>query len=62
MNIPLITKFYSNATIYDQLGNSNSSYKSLIYDSNYIYFLMDTVGTVIRYNTTTEEYVTLKTL
>lgn len=53
--IPLITKFKSSVALYDSLGDITNSYISITYDKNYIYFLKDTSGNVLIYNTITEE-------
>jgi hypothetical protein len=53
--IPLITKFKSSAVLYDSLGGVVNSYISLTYDKDYIHFLKDSIGTVLTYNTVTEE-------
>jgi hypothetical protein len=58
--LPKITKFYSNAAIYDGLGDPKNSYLSLVQEQNNIYFLLNTDGDVIRHNTITEESVFLK--
>ena len=52
---PLITKFNSNSVLYDSLGDVTQKYISMIYDHQYIYFLMDNTGGVIIYDTLTEE-------
>jgi hypothetical protein len=52
--IPLITKFNSNAVLYDSLGETNKSYISMYSDKDSIYFLRDTSGTTIKYDTITE--------
>ena len=53
--IPLIKKYNSDVALYDSLGDIKNSYISLIQEENFIYFLKDTLGTVVRYNTITEE-------
>jgi hypothetical protein len=53
--IPLITKFSSNSVLYDALGEVINTYISISYDKNYIYFLKDTSGNLLEYNTVTEE-------
>ena len=53
--LPLITKFNSNNVLYDALGETNNSYISFTQDDKNIYFLIDNVGTVLKYNTATEE-------
>lgn len=52
--IPLITKFNSNAVLYDSLGETNKSYISMFSDKQNIYFLKNTSGTTIKYDTSTE--------
>ena len=54
--IPLITKFNSNAVLYDSIGNTNQSYISMCSDENYIYFLKDNIGATIVYDITKESY------
>ena len=54
--IPLITKFNSNSVLYDSLGDINNRYISMYNDNENIYFLLDTKGTTIRYNTSTEVF------
>lgn len=53
--IPLIKKYNSDVAIYDSLGDINNSYISLIQEENFIYFLKNNAGEVVRYNTITEE-------
>jgi len=53
--IPLIKKYNSDTALYDSLGEVGNSYISLIQEENFIYFLKDTYGKVVRYNTITEE-------
>ena len=58
--IPLITKFNSNAVLYDSLGESNKSYISMYSDKDSIYFLRDTSGITVRYDTITEIFTSIK--
>jgi hypothetical protein len=53
--IPLITKFKSSSVLYDSLGEITNNYISMFSNKDYIYFLKDTSGNVIEYNTITEE-------
>lgn len=57
--IPLLTKFNSNAVLYDSLGDSANSYISFSYNKNSIYFLKDTNGTVLKYAPISETYTQL---
>jgi len=52
--IPLITKFNSNVVLYDSLGSSTESYISMYSDKDSIYFLKDTSGNTVKYDTSTE--------
>lgn len=58
--IPLITKFNSNAVLYDSLGESNKSYISMYSDKDSIYFLTDTSGTTVKYDIITEIFSSIK--
>jgi hypothetical protein len=58
---PLIKKYNSDVAIYHSLGDINNSYVSLIQEENFIYFLKNTSGEVVRYNTITEEIIILET-
>jgi hypothetical protein len=58
--IPLITKFNSNSVLYDSLGESSISYISMYGNKEDIYFLKDTIGTTIKYDTTTEILSTIQ--
>lgn len=58
--IPLITKFNTNNVLYDRIGDIGNSYISLYQDADYIYFLKNTNGDVLKYNTISEEYETVK--
>ena len=58
--IPLITKFNSNAVLYDSLGETNESYISMFSYKDCIYFLKDTSGTTIKYDVTTELFSSIK--
>jgi hypothetical protein len=53
--IPLMTKFNSNFALYDSLGDKTEKYLATTYDKNYIYFLKNDSGDIIRYDTITEE-------
>lgn len=50
----IITKFNSDIALYDSLSN-NTNYISYTFDDDYIYFLKNSYGDIIRYNTITEE-------
>lgn len=52
--LPLITKFNSDSVIYDASGSLSSTYVSMCYDKNNIYFLNDVNGSVTSYDTSTE--------
>ena len=54
--IPLITKFNSNAVLYDSLGETSKLYISMYSDKENIYFLKDDNGTTVKYNTSTEVF------
>jgi len=58
--IPLLTKFNSNAVLYDSIGNLTESYISMYSDENYIYFLKDDIGTTIEYDVIKESYTPIK--
>lgn len=57
--IPLLTKFNSNAVLYDSLGESSNNYISFTYNKNNIYFLKDTNGVVLQYAPVSETYTQL---
>ena len=58
--IPLLTKFNSNAVLYDSIGNVNESYISICNDENYIYFLKDHIGTTIQYDVKNESVIPIE--
>jgi hypothetical protein len=57
--LPLITKFNSNNVLYDALGYTYNKYISFTQDADFIYFLMDDVGTVVKYEISTETSETI---
>lgn len=54
--IPLITKFNSNAILYDSLGDIHEWYISMCNDENNIYFLKNEQGRTVKYDVTTESF------
>lgn len=58
--IPLITKFNSNSVLYDSIGNIDTEYISLTHTKDYIYFLLNSGGSITRYNKKTEELTNLQ--
>ena len=54
--IPLITKFNSNAILYDSLGDIYEWYISMYNDENNIYFLKNQQGRTVKYDVTTESF------
>lgn len=53
--LPYTSKFYSNGTIFDSVGNINEKYISVHYTPTDIYYLRHTTGLVAKYNIVTEE-------
>jgi hypothetical protein len=61
--VPLAIKFNSDVALYDAIGSITNTYVSMTYDTNYIYFLNNTSGSVTKYDIITESisaYVALK--
>jgi hypothetical protein len=53
--LPLITRFNSNAVLYDSIGDRTNNYLSMAYDnSNFIYFLLQSDGTVYEFDKITK--------
>ena len=59
--LPKIVKYLANGAMYDAVGDISTSYLSMYPTEDAIYFLMDTNGTVLKYNFQTREQSTVTT-